>query len=302
MPHALLESYEMSPLTVSVLGGLVQNIATVVDQIPDTGETVDATQIALHPGKGSNSAVAIHRLTRSNPNKDQTSRTDSDDRDIRVRMVGAVGLDAFGTTLVQNLEKHGVNTEGLTRKEVEPTSVANILIETRSGAKRTVRSRGAAGSLMPNDFMTAESLGGGVIPDFMVAQLEIDRKAIEQAIQTAHQAQIEVLLNPSPPLNILTELYAKIKHLILNEHEADMLSPIDYRKEELMKESGLAKFAKYFHGLGVENVAITLGTRGAYYSTENGETGSVEAEKIHQVAEMSEPGYEGRFLPTEVPS
>ena len=75
--------------------------------------------------------------------------------------------------------------------------------------------------------MTLEDLGGGIAPNLVIAQLEIGREAIEQAIETAHREGVEVLLNPSPARFLFPEIYAKITHLVMNETEAVMLSEIE---------------------------------------------------------------------------
>lgn len=60
--------------TVAVLGGVVQDLTWITDYVPENGETVFATSFGKHlSSKGSNSAVAVHRLTRSNPAADVMS-------------------------------------------------------------------------------------------------------------------------------------------------------------------------------------------------------------------------------------
>ena len=120
---------------VSILGGVVQDVCTITDRIPDDGETVVASAFSMAPGgKGSNSAVAVHRLTRANPNnrppaaaaahsevqEEPLTNNNPDqglaDNDIEapsVCMVGAVGADQFGPALKRNLEKCGVNVDGV---------------------------------------------------------------------------------------------------------------------------------------------------------------------------------------------
>ncbi|KAL8686803.1 MAG: hypothetical protein Q9224_005332, partial [Gallowayella concinna] len=105
--------------TVSILGGVVQDVCTIMDRLPDDGETVVASAFSMAPGgKGSNSAVAVHRLTRPNPknrqppaNKAEEHPTDHEE-DVHVRMVGAVGADKFGPALKKNLEDCGLNVDG----------------------------------------------------------------------------------------------------------------------------------------------------------------------------------------------
>ena len=274
--------------TVSVLGGVTQDLTTVTDRLPDNGETVIATKFTMQPGgKGSNSAVATYRLTRPNPKNSPNAHRDVGDDDIRVRMVGAVGADEFGPPLIQNLMDCGVNADGVRKLDGQSTGVANILVEAKSGANRIMQYPGAADALEPADFMTLESLGGGVAPDLVIAQLEIKREAIEQAIETANREGVEVLLNPSPACYLMPDIYPMISHLVMNETEAVMLS--ECTPDDIENQTGWTSVAEYFLNLGVKNVVVTLGEKGAYYLNQS-TSGYVEAEKNLTVCDTSGAG------------
>lgn len=274
--------------TVAVLGGVVQDLTTIVNRLPDDGETVVASNFIMQPGgKGSNSAVACYRLTRPNP-KNNGPALDSADDDIRVRMVGAVGSDDFGAPLKENLMNCGVNVDGVRTIEGQATAVANILVEAATGANRMMQFPGAAYALEPREYMTARSLGGGEPPDLLIAQLEIRRDTVEQAIETAYQEAIEVLLNPSPAVYLMPEIYPMVTHLVMNETEAVMLSEIE--PDDIESQTGWTRVAEYFLQLGVKNVIVTLGEKGAYYATES-TSGMVNAEKSCTVCDTSGAGY-----------
>ena len=146
---------------------------------------------------------------------------------------------------------------------------------------------GAASALKPTDFMTRESLGGGVAPDLLISQLEIQRETVEQAIQTANRERVEVLLNPSPASYIMPEIYPMISHLIINETEAVLLSQCE--PEDIQNQAGWSLIAEDFLNRGVKNVVVTLGAKGAYYANESG-SGYVEAEKNCRVVDTSGAG------------
>lgn len=288
----------MPEYIISVLGGVVQDLTTITDRLPHDGETFPASRFTMQPGgKGSNSAVAIHRLTRPNPRNQQQYDDTKDapgtrENDIKVRMVGVVGDDKFGPALIENLEKCGVNKDGVRIMEGYDTAVANILVESESGANRIMQYPGAASHVSPDDFTTGESLGGGVVPHMMVAQLELHRDAVEQAIETASRVGVEVLLNPSPAHFLFPDIYCNVSHLVMNETEAFVLA--ERKDEDTTTFSDWTSIADYFHGLGVKNVVITLGEKGAYYSTKKGEkmqNGYAEAEKECYVFDTSGAGY-----------
>ncbi len=281
----------MPAVTISVLGGVVQDLTTITARLPDNGETVVADAFTMQAGgKGANSAVATYRLTRPNPKNTSPDALQEavDDNEIRVRMVGAVGADEFGPLLKENLIKCGVNVDGVRVMQGQATGVANILVEAGSGANRIMQYPGAAYALEPADFMTLESLGGGVAPDLIISQLEIRRDTIEQAIETAHREGVELLLNPSPARYLMPDIYLMISHLVMNETEAVMLSEIE--QEDIEYQTGWTNVADYFLNLGVKNVVITLGEKGAFYSNESG-SGYVEVEKNCTVLDTSGAGY-----------
>ena len=287
---------------VSILGGVVQDICTISNRLPEDGETVVASEFSMAPGgKGSNSAVAVHRLTRPNPKNrqlhtDKASKAHSRkanehhpdfDEDVHVRIVGAVGKDQFGPTLRQKLEDCGVNVDGVRAVEGQRTAINNILVEADTKANRIMQYPGVNHSFTASDFMTVESLGGGVAPDMIICQLELHREAIEQAIETAGREGIDVLLNPSPAFYLMPELYSNVTHLVVNETEAVMLS--DIQPDDIENQTGWTKVAESFLALGVKNVVITLGAKGAYYSNES-VRGNVEAENNCSVMDTSGAG------------
>jgi ribokinase len=287
----------MPEFIISVLGGVVQDFTTVADRLPYKGETYPASHFEMQPGgKGSNSAVAIHRLTRTNPKNEQHRNNDTADRaeaiDVRVRMVGAVGQDKFGPELIQNLHDCGINVDGVRVLEGRDTAIANILVESQTGANSILQYPGANAFVEPEWFTTPESLGGGQVPHLMVAQLELNRDAIEQAIETAGSNGVRVLLNPSPAHYLMPDVYRNIAHLVMNETEAVLLA--DCEDADIENFSDWESITVHFHRLGVENVVVTLGEQGAYYSAKQGDAirgGFVAAEKDCKVVDTSGAGY-----------
>ena len=94
---------------------------------------------------------------------------------------------------------------------------------------------------------------------------------------------MDVLLNPAPAVsNLPRDIYKGLKHLIMNESEAAILSsslsdegPASDKKGEMGKEGRRATefnddmqdLCEMFHALGVVNVIVTLGAKGVYYSS-----------------------------------
>ena len=254
------------PHIIAVMGGITQDMVTITERLPENGETVTSSSFTMSPGgKGANSAVAVYRLTRPNPKNPVENREVASTEDIQVRMIGAVGRDEFGPALKDNLYACGVNADGVRVVEGR-NGIAVTLVEERTGANRIMQYPGAAYKLEPTEFMTLESLGGGVAPDLVIAQLEMRRDTIEQAIETAYMNQIEVLLNPSPAFYLMPEIYPMITHLVMNETEAVLLSLI--KPDDIVNQTGWTSVNEYFQKLGVKNIVVTLGEKGAYYLNE----------------------------------
>lgn len=267
------------------------DLLTVTDRLPESGETITSTSFSTHHGgKGANSAVAAFRLSHAKPKNADAPETVTDlpDVQIRVCMVGAVGDDEFGAPLVQTLKSNGVDVSGIQTIPGKSTGVGVVIVESDFGENRILFNPGANHVLQPADFLTLDSLAGGVRPDLVVSQLEMRRDTIEQIVQTASREGIEVLLNPAPAQYLLAPVYKMITHLVVNETEASMLS--GRQMEEMADVTGLASVTDDFLNLGVKNVVVTLGARGAYYSSELGGGGYVEAEKKVNVVDTTGAG------------
>lgn len=86
----------------------------------------------------------------------------------------------------------------------------------------------------------------------------------------------DVMLNPAPapPGGLPEDVYSAVDHLILNETEAELMTP---PPEQLLRTvpdaeglDGKEKVARYFHKLGVTYILITYGAKGVWYSAADG--------------------------------
>ena len=279
----------MSVRTIAVVGGLVQDLVTITERLPDQGETIISTHFSTHPGgKGANSAVAAYRLTHANPNGNSTAVKTEAHEEIQVVMVGRVGDDEFGEPLIKTLKANGVKADNVRVEPNESTGIGVVIVEADQGYNRILYYPGANRVMQPSDFMTLESLAGGVKPDLLITQLELRRETVEQLIETAGREGVDVLLNPAPALALLPKIYRMVTHLVVNETEAVMLSGGD--PKDIESQEGWATVADYFLDLGVKNVVVTLGEQGAYYSNKS-VRGKVDAEKACTVIDTTGAGY-----------
>ena len=94
-------------MNIVVVGSLNMDLVVQVPVIPEPGETVLGDHFTTYPGgKGANQAVAAARLGAS------------------VSMVGQVGADAYGESLLDNLRSEGVNVDCVFIDEVNMLDIS----------------------------------------------------------------------------------------------------------------------------------------------------------------------------------
>ncbi len=222
------------PAEIAVVGSCNLDLVVGVDRVPVVGETVLGGDLQQVPGgKGANQAVAAARLGRS------------------VAMVGRVGDDAAGDTLVEALEGDGVDTSALQRTPGVPSGVALIAVQA-DGDNAIVVSPGA------NARLSAADVGGaGVVAEapVVLAQTEIPLEAVLEASRSADGTFV---LNPAPvPSDGLPlELLDAVDVLVPNQTELALLvghrGPVD--------AAGATRLARQ---LPCASVIVTLGAAGA---------------------------------------
>lgn len=276
----------MPPRTITIIGSLNTDLVTHTPRVPTGGETLTATSFTTGPGgKGANQAVACARLSHPNP---ATSVPSDDDEAIAVKMIGSVGTDAFGPTLLASLEANRVDASGVRTVPGQSTGVAVILVETGSGENRILLNPGANHALQPRDFESRASLGAP-LPDLLVLQLEIPLATVLQVLRTAREAGVAVLVNPAPAVALPAEAYADIAHLVVNESEAAILTGREVGEVEVEGFEWEGPVRELL-GRGVRNVVVTLGARGAYWATAGGASGYVKAERVERVVDTTAAG------------
>lgn len=204
-------------------------------------------------------------------------------------MVGAVGTDTFGPSLISGLSNDGIDTTSILTIPSKTTGVAVILVESSTGENRILLEPGANYSLLPTSFVEPSSLGSP-LPTVLILQLEIPLPTVLQILRTAHAAGIPVLLNPAPAVPLPSEIYTLITHLILNETEAALLSsrPLSAIEDPTFNWSTITS---EFLSLGVQNVVITLGSKGAFFARQGMEEGIlVPASKVEKVVDTTAAG------------
>ena len=284
------------PPRIQVIGSLNIDFTTVTPKFPEPGETLTATSLTVNAGgKGANQAVACGRASFRSENV----------HDVEVEMIGAVGAnDPHYTSLLKpTLEKSGVDCAGVAEIEGSQTGTATIIVDAGSGGEnRILVVPGANHDGMGNaSEILQRALSKGKTPDVVVMQGEIPKKTVFELIAQLH-ARTAIIFNPAPVFEdgIPRELLGKIKVIIVNETEimnVMLTSSLNMGNliPEFMKNSGLVspildKFADNLHMGGLEIVVITLGSRGAFYSTGYGKGRHVQPSNVEEVVDTTAAG------------
>jgi ribokinase len=223
---------------VCVLGSANMDLVVMVDRAPKLGETVTGRQFAQIPGgKGANQALAAARAGG------------------HVRMIGAVGDDAFGQRIRAVLEADGVDTTGLLVVD-EPTGTAHIVVDA-DGENSIVVVPGANGSMRSLTDDHREMISTS---DVLLLQLELPSGIVNQAAMWGAEQGTRVVLTPAPVAPVSDDQLGAIDLLVPNEHEAAQLTGHDNARTA----------ANMLLSRGVGAVAVTMGRRGCLYADGSG--------------------------------
>jgi ribokinase len=225
---------EMLMTTIVVVGSLNMDLVVHAPRHPLPGETLIGSHFQTFPGgKGANQAVAAARLG------------------ARVCMIGRVGIDTFGDTLLAAVQYDGVDTSFVQRDLNTATGVALITLDAH-GQNTIVVAPGANMQVSEADVIRAESVLRRA--DVLLMPLECPLEAVVAATHLARQSGVRVVLNPAPARPLPTELLAQIDYLLPNQLELQVLAD---------GETDLLTAIRRVQQQGVRNVLVTLGEEGA---------------------------------------
>ena len=223
---------------ILVVGSSNTDMVIKAAHLPRPGETILGGTFFMNPGgKGANQAVAIARL--GGP----------------VTFICKTGSDIFGHQSQQLFEEEGINTSYIFSDSEHPSGVALITVDEKAENCIVVAS-GANANLMPSDLARAEEAVEQA--DWVVMQLEIPMETVRYVADLAWEKGKKVILNPAPAHPLSVELLRRLYLITPNETEAEMISGV-----KITDESSACEAARVLSGMGVQNVIITLGSKGA---------------------------------------
>ncbi len=208
---------------IVVVGSLNVDHTLRVPHIPAPGETLCAHEmLTCFGGKGANQAVAAARAGGL------------------VSMIGCVGTDDFGTRYIESLKNEGIDTRGISRSET-PTGCAFIAVDD-AGENAIIVHPGANHALTPADIgAQAEHIRGA---DALLLQLECPLPVVRRAAEIARETGVLVLLNPSPLSAAFLEEPFEVDVLIVNEGEAQRITPNRNLKEARCRQLIITRGAR----------------------------------------------------------
>lgn len=222
---------------VVVVGSLNMDLVARTPRQPLPGETLTGTAFATLPGgKGANQAVATARLGGS------------------VAMIGCVGNDENGRTLLSNLDREAIDRQGVSVSATQPTGVALIIVDDAS-QNSIVVVPGSNAQVTPAEVDRFGNVLAGA--KLVVCQLEVPLETVRHTLAIARRNGSATVLNAAPAFHLPADVLALVDWLVVNEVEASELSGLPIALPEDARQ-----VAVRLRELGCGNVLITLGAQG----------------------------------------
>lgn len=222
---------------------VVDHVAAPIHHLPQSGELLLTDDCQLHIGGcAANVSIDLSKLG------------------VKSQVLGSVGRDLFGTFAVETLRKHGIDTSGISRSEIAPTS-QTLVVNVRGDDRRFIHLPGA------NNLFSAERIsetfgtpprvlyvGGMFLMDGLKASelARVFRRFREKGTKTILDV---VTPGPKDYLSELSLLLPETDYFLPNEDEAKLMTGLFTPHEQAQK----------FRDLGAQAVVITRGRGGAMY-------------------------------------
>jgi ribokinase len=231
-------------MSISILGIYVADLVFFGKKIPVEGETILGNNFVIGPGgKGSNQAVAAAKAG------------------VKTYFISKIGDDQFGSMARKIYEEAGVDYSKVIISSEHSTGAAGILVDQQSGKNAINVVPGAAGALTKDDINQAAD----VIKNSQVflTQLEVPREVVFHALKIAKENNVITVLNPAPATLIDKEIFPLIDYFTPNENEAGF-----YVNHKVEDEEDAKKASDKLLQMGIKNIIITLGEKGAFFAND----------------------------------
>lgn len=225
---------------IVVVGSSNTDMVVKTPRFPEPGETILGGDFFMFPGgKGANQAVAAARMEGD------------------VSFICCVGDDIFGQNALIGYKKEGINVDRCLLAEGSPSGVALITVN-KEGENQIVVASGANKLLSESHILEHSDLLNGA--EIILTQLETPMEVVAQLAKLCKNSDQRFILNPAPAQGLTDAILDGLFLITPNETESKLLTGIDVDDEESAVLAGERFFDK-----GVQNVIITMGSRGAFF-------------------------------------
>ena len=229
---------------VVVVGSFNMDLVVKAGRRPQKGETLMGEEFGMFiGGKGSNQAIAA-------------ARSGAD-----VTMIGRLGTDLFGETLMAAHAEEGICTDYVIRDAEVGTGIASILIDADGDNSIALVPQANMRLSVVDIEQASESIAAA---DVLLLQLEVPIAASQRAAEIAKSNGATVVLNPAPAQELPEDFLAQVDILTPNEVETEWLSGV-----RVSTATDAERAAKVLLDKGLSAVILTLGERGALLLTAN---------------------------------
>lgn len=223
-------------------GSVIVDVTGFAPHLPVAGETVKGSTLRFGPGgKGSNQMTAAHRAGST------------------VQIISRRGDDVLGQILKKHYETEGMSEKYVVVDPAAETASALIEIDESDAQNRIIVILAANEQVVRESVFAAEEDFKDA--DAVLTQFETTTEAVLAAKELAHRYGKPFILNPAPFVPVPAEIFDGVDYVTPNETEAEQFTGI---KVDTVEDCRLA--AKKFFEMGVRNVVITLGVRGAFFT------------------------------------
>ena len=227
---------------IVVLGSVNMDLVATMTRMPEPGETVKGDGFfTAGGGKGANQAVAAARLGAD------------------VRMVGRVGDDDFGRTLLSGLRSEGIDVGDVAVDGSNVTGVAMIMVDA-AGQNCIAAVYGANMACDDMQLDAAKQAMEGA--DALMLQLETPPHVSVAAARHARSLGVRVVWDPAPSAAMPEIGYAITDVLTPNETEAAELTGI-----RVVDVDSARVAADVLLAMGVGTVVAKMGDNGVFAAT-----------------------------------
>lgn len=223
---------------IVVAGSINMDLVVWTNRMPKIGETIPGDVFKMIPGgKGANQAVAASRMG------------------AKTTILGCIGQDAFGPSLITSLVGAGVDTNNVKILTDIGTGTATIIVDS-SGENCIIVVPGANGLVSPEFLQQYDNLFKNA--KAIITQFEIPLNSVEYLISLSRKNNIPLILNSAPASVVPEGFFSSVDYLIVNETEASFFTEV----EVINIDSGW-RAAEKLRKNGAKNVIITMGDEGA---------------------------------------